>query len=165
MGRLRLARSSLGRRLPSPMGRLRLARSSLGRRLPSPMGRLRLARSSLGRRLPSRTGRLRLARSSLGRRLPAASGSDPSCSGTNLRAVLESLDAGAVRRWCAAGLDALRRHQVEIDELNVYPVPDGDTGTNLVLTVTSAWQALDAEADAGPATPVERVVRCMARGA
>jgi DAK2 domain fusion protein YloV len=79
--------------------------------------------------------------------------------------VLESLDAGAVRRWCAAGLDALRRHQVEIDELNVYPVPDGDTGTNLVLTVTSAWQALDAEADAGPATPVERVVRCMARGA
>jgi uncharacterized protein len=79
--------------------------------------------------------------------------------------VLESLDAGAVRRWCAAGLDALRRHQVEIDELNVYPVPDGDTGTNLVLTVTSAWQALDAEADAGPAASVERVVRCMARGA
>jgi uncharacterized protein len=76
--------------------------------------------------------------------------------------VLESLDAGAVRRWCAAGLDALRRHQVEIDELNVYPVPDGDTGTNLVLTVTSAWQALAAEADGAS---VERVVRCMARGA
>ena len=59
--------------------------------------------------------------------------------------MLDSLDAAAVRRWCAAGLAALRRHQVEIDQLNVYPVPDGDTGTNLVLTVTSAWQALVAE--------------------
>jgi uncharacterized protein len=77
--------------------------------------------------------------------------------------VLESLDANAVRRWCAAGLDALRRHQVEIDQLNVYPVPDGDTGTNLVLTVTSAWQALDDEEPDG--SHLERVVRCMARGA
>ncbi|HEX6501274.1 MAG TPA: DAK2 domain-containing protein [Micromonosporaceae bacterium] len=56
--------------------------------------------------------------------------------------MLDSLDAAAVRRWCAAGLEALRRHQREIDELNVYPVPDGDTGTNLVLTVTSAYRAL-----------------------
>ncbi len=40
------------------------------------------------------------------------------------------------------GLDALRRHRAEIDELNVYPVPDGDTGTNLVLTLTAAWEAI-----------------------
>jgi hypothetical protein len=33
-----------------------------------------------------------------------------------------------LRRRCEAGLAALRRHQREIDELNVYPVPDGDTG-------------------------------------
>ena len=50
--------------------------------------------------------------------------------------------AGAPPAWTA-----LRRHQAEIDELNVYPVPDGDTGTNLVLTVTSAWEALAAEPD------------------
>jgi DAK2 domain fusion protein YloV len=92
--------------------------------------------------------------------------------------VLDSLDAAAVRRWCAVGLDALRRHQVEIDELNVYPVPDGDTGTNLVLTVTSAWQALVAEPDelapvgsdlvGEPEDEIARlgrVLRCMARGA
>ncbi|MBO0870074.1 MAG: Dak phosphatase, partial [Micromonosporaceae bacterium] len=54
----------------------------------------------------------------------------------------ESLDAAAVRDWCAAGLDALRRHQREIDELNVYPVPDGDTGTNLALTFAAAAHAL-----------------------
>jgi uncharacterized protein len=76
--------------------------------------------------------------------------------------VLASLDAAAVRRWCAAGLDGLRRHRVEIDELNVYPVPDGDTGTNLVLTITSAAQALAAEPE--PAA-LGRVLRCMARGA
>jgi DAK2 domain fusion protein YloV len=76
--------------------------------------------------------------------------------------VLDSLDAAAVRRWCAVGLDALRRHQAEIDELNVYPVPDGDTGTNLVLTLTSAWEAVASEVDVdGPAPVLQR----MARGA
>jgi DAK2 domain fusion protein YloV len=84
--------------------------------------------------------------------------------------VLDSLDATAVRRWCAAGLAALRRHQAEIDQLNVFPVPDGDTGTNLVLTLTSAWQALAAEPETLEPPEVEiarlaRVLRCMARGA
>ena len=82
--------------------------------------------------------------------------------------MLDSLDAAAVRRWCAGGLAALRRHQGEIDELNVYPVPDGDTGTNLVLTLTSAQQALAGARHAPPrATPTAhgRVLRLMARGA
>ncbi|BFU42825.1 DAK2 domain-containing protein [Krasilnikovia sp. MM14-A1004] len=56
--------------------------------------------------------------------------------------MLDTLDDAAVRRWCGGGLAALRAHQHEIDELNVYPVPDGDTGTNLVLTLASAQQAL-----------------------
>jgi DAK2 domain fusion protein YloV len=58
--------------------------------------------------------------------------------------VLDVLDAVAVRRWCAAGLDGLRRHQQEIDDLNVYPVPDSDTGTNLVLTFAAAHEAVAA---------------------
>ncbi|WP_239165983.1 DAK2 domain-containing protein, partial [Actinoplanes italicus] len=58
--------------------------------------------------------------------------------------MLETLDAAAVRRWCDGGLEALRAHQREIDDLNVYPVPDGDTGTNLVLTLTAAREALTA---------------------
>ncbi|GAA1900109.1 hypothetical protein GCM10009687_81730 [Asanoa iriomotensis] len=80
--------------------------------------------------------------------------------------MLESLDATALRRWCAGALAGLRRHQSEIDELNVYPVPDGDTGTNLVLTLTSANEALvfDAVADNEP-TPHGQVLRLMARGA
>ncbi|WP_213455227.1 DAK2 domain-containing protein, partial [Rhizomonospora bruguierae] len=81
--------------------------------------------------------------------------------------MLETLDAAAVRRWCAAGLAALRRHQVEIDRLNVFPVPDGDTGTNLVLTLGSAHEALRALGAAegrAPGTAAE-ALRSMARGA
>ena len=80
--------------------------------------------------------------------------------------MLDSLDAAAVRTWCATGLAALRRHQREIDQLNVYPVPDGDTGTNLVLTVTSAHQALDAGSeDAGPGPALRRMARGALMGA
>jgi DAK2 domain fusion protein YloV len=43
-------------------------------------------------------------------------------------------------RAAAASLDANRRR---IDDLNVYPVPDGDTGTNLTLTVKAALDALE----------------------
>ncbi|MFF3856635.1 DAK2 domain-containing protein [Micromonospora sp. NPDC002575] len=82
--------------------------------------------------------------------------------------MLDTLDAAAVRRWCAGGLAALRRHQGEIDDLNVYPVPDGDTGTNLVLTLTSAQQALAMDLatlpDGGP-TAHGHALRLMARGA
>ncbi|MEU4676014.1 DAK2 domain-containing protein [Micromonospora sp. NPDC023737] len=82
--------------------------------------------------------------------------------------MLDTLDAAAVRRWCADGLAALKRHQTEIDQLNVYPVPDGDTGTNMVLTLTSAQQALAMDLDTlpdGEATPHGHALRLMARGA
>ena len=61
--------------------------------------------------------------------------------------MLDSLDGDAVRRWCATGLAGLRRHQHEIDQLNVYPVPDGDTGTNLVLTLAAAADHLQGAPD------------------
>ncbi|HEU5032879.1 MAG TPA: DAK2 domain-containing protein [Spirillospora sp.] len=54
------------------------------------------------------------------------------------------LDAVSVRRWCRLAADALGRTRGEIDALNVFPVPDGDTGTNLHLTVLAAADAADA---------------------
>ncbi|MBD2895807.1 hypothetical protein amrb99_47490 [Actinomadura sp. RB99] len=54
------------------------------------------------------------------------------------------LDAASVRRWCRLAADALGRTRGEIDALNVFPVPDGDTGTNLHLTVLAAAEAADA---------------------
>lgn len=55
-----------------------------------------------------------------------------------------SLDASAVRAWCRLSLQALGRAREEIDAINVYPVADGDTGTNLYLTVESAAQSVEA---------------------
>ena len=52
-------------------------------------------------------------------------------------------DLEAVRRLAgptAAAIEASRRR---IDDLNVYPVPDGDTGTNLTLTVRAVLEALE----------------------
>ncbi|MCO6011283.1 DAK2 domain-containing protein [Actinoallomurus purpureus] len=55
----------------------------------------------------------------------------------------EVLDAAAVRRWCRLAADALGRTRAGIDALNVFPVPDGDTGTNLHLTLLAAAERLD----------------------
>ncbi|MFG2634817.1 DAK2 domain-containing protein [Streptomyces sp. NPDC048362] len=54
------------------------------------------------------------------------------------------LDALAVRTWCSLALRALGRAREEIDAINVYPVADGDTGTNLYLTLESAATAVEA---------------------
>ncbi len=42
-----------------------------------------------------------------------------------------------------AALAALEANRRRIDDLNVYPVPDGDTGTNLTLTVRAVVEALE----------------------
>lgn len=76
--------------------------------------------------------------------------------------MLEHLDAAGIRRWADLGLEALGRHRAEIDALNVFPVPDGDTGTNLFLTFESASAAL---AEAGAGLDLRDTVRTFAHGA
>jgi len=49
-----------------------------------------------------------------------------------------------VRTLARGALDSLELSRERIDDLNVYPVPDGDTGTNLTLTVRGLVEALDA---------------------
>jgi DAK2 domain fusion protein YloV len=66
--------------------------------------------------------------------------------------LLEQLDGAALRRWCSAGLAALTAARDEIDDLNVYPVPDGDTGTNLQLTLAAVVEAVTAAPADLPAT-------------
>jgi uncharacterized protein len=54
---------------------------------------------------------------------------------------LERLNARAARRWAVATRTAFAAHRAELDDLNVFPVPDGDTGTNLYITLDSALEA------------------------
>jgi DAK2 domain fusion protein YloV len=56
--------------------------------------------------------------------------------------VLEAIDARAARRWALAALAALGEAREQIDAVNVFPVADGDTGTNLYLTLESAAEAV-----------------------
>ncbi|MEU6356075.1 DAK2 domain-containing protein [Streptomyces sp. NPDC047072] len=76
-------------------------------------------------------------------------------------------DALAVRTWCGLALRALGRAREEIDAINVYPVADGDTGTNLYLTMESAATAVDAvfEAYAADGPALSDAARAMAHGA
>jgi DAK2 domain fusion protein YloV len=67
-------------------------------------------------------------------------------------AVLERLGAAELRSVVRGYRDALRSHQAAINRLNVYPVPDGDTGTNMALTLESVCQELDAAPDDLPGT-------------
>ena len=39
-----------------------------------------------------------------------------------------------------AGMTWLRTNQETVNSLNVFPIPDGDTGTNMCLTMQSAWE-------------------------
>src|SRR3989442_5308034 len=61
----------------------------------------------------------------------------------------DALDLPTLRRAMRIYAEALRTHREELDSLNVYPVPDGDTGTNMLLTQTAVVDALEATAEGG----------------
>ncbi|WP_282694116.1 DAK2 domain-containing protein [Streptomyces sp. CC208A] len=80
------------------------------------------------------------------------------------------LDAEAVRAWSARTAGALGRERAAIDAINVFPVADGDTGTNLYLTAQAAHEAVEAvftaPGAAGDSAPdTADAVRAMAHGA
>lgn len=51
-------------------------------------------------------------------------------------------DGQAYKKLIEAGLTWLRTNQQSVNALNVFPVPDGDTGTNMVLTMQSAYDEI-----------------------
>ena len=56
---------------------------------------------------------------------------------------LEALTSQDLSQTVSAFRDALRTHQDELNRLNVYPVPDGDTGTNMALTLEAVCSELE----------------------
>jgi uncharacterized protein len=75
--------------------------------------------------------------------------------------VLQKLAPTDLRRIVSTYRDALRAHQEELNALNVYPVPDGDTGTNMALTLESVVGELDASPEA---VPMEQVCEAIRHG-
>jgi fatty acid kinase len=74
-------------------------------------------------------------------------------------------DHDAVLALARAALNALERNRRRLDDLNVYPVPDGDTGTNLTLTVRAVVEALEDGGDGDRAAIARFVARAALLGA
>ncbi len=72
------------------------------------------------------------------------------------------LDASTLRDWAHTAVGDLITHTDEINRLNVFPVADADTGTNMLFTMRSAWAQADALAESHD---VAQVAAALARGA
>lgn len=56
---------------------------------------------------------------------------------------LEMIDGNLLKQLITSGTSSLYSHKTEVDALNVFPVPDGDTGTNMYLTFQAALRELN----------------------
>lgn len=69
------------------------------------------------------------------------------------------------RELSRAALENLEANRRRIDDLNVYPVPDGDTGTNLTLTARAIVEALEASTASGHEAVAKELSRAALMGA
>jgi DAK2 domain fusion protein YloV len=74
-------------------------------------------------------------------------------------------ELGELRRLVRAAAAALEASRQRIDDLNVYPVPDGDTGTNMVLTVRAVLDVLEELGTAERPAIVRALTRAALMGA
>ena len=74
---------------------------------------------------------------------------------------IQKFDARAVKYCFLAGAENLSANQELINELNVFPVPDGDTGTNMTMTITSAANEVAALSDS---CTMEQVCKAISMG-
>ena len=56
---------------------------------------------------------------------------------------ITKIDSIALREMYASGAALLTQNRENVDALNVFPVPDGDTGTNMSMTISAAKRELE----------------------
>ena len=78
---------------------------------------------------------------------------------------LEQIDAQSLKSAFITGAKSLEAKKEWINELNVFPVPDGDTGTNMTMTIMSAAKSLAAEESDDIATLCKAIAQGSLRGA
>ena len=77
-----------------------------------------------------------------------------------------SINGQLLRDAVISGANNVRNKRVEVDELNVFPVPDGDTGTNMSMTIGNAIGELSNIPDGAPVGEVaKKAASAMLRGA
>ena len=73
----------------------------------------------------------------------------------------KTINCSTFRKMVLVGAKMLENNRAKVDALNVFPVPDGDTGTNMSLTIQSAVKELSACASGN----FSEVCDCVAKGA
>lgn len=73
---------------------------------------------------------------------------------------MKNLDGISLRDALVSGANNLYNHYQEVDALNVFPVPDGDTGMNMNLTVTSGCKEIEEKEDSN----IYEIAKAFARG-
>ena len=73
---------------------------------------------------------------------------------------VNTIDASLLRKCFLAGAKNLEIKKEWINELNVFPVPDGDTGTNMTLTIMSAAN----EVSALPEADIDQIAKAISSG-
>src|SRR5699024_2956544 len=80
-----------------------------------------------------------------------------------------TLDAHGVLTWARRCVELLAEHREEINSLNVFPVPDSDTGTNLLYTMRAAVDRAEGEeawiTEGGGTAGAREIAVALGRGA
>jgi len=71
------------------------------------------------------------------------------------------INGGGLKALLEAGMIWLKTNQQVVNSLNVFPVPDGDTGTNMLLTMQAAFD----EVESSPSENIGQIAHSIARGA
>ena len=71
----------------------------------------------------------------------------------------------ALKNAFISGANHIQNHQKDVDALNVFPVPDGDTGTNMSMTIGAAVRELQILSDADVAAVSSKAAQALLRGA
>ena len=73
---------------------------------------------------------------------------------------MKYIDGNMLKQMIISGANNLFNHYPEVDALNVFPVPDGDTGTNMNLTISSGAKEIRNRLD----TDVYDIAKSFSKG-
>lgn len=79
--------------------------------------------------------------------------------------IINTIDGKLLAAMIISGANNLYNHKDEVDELNVFPVPDGDTGTNMSLTINAVSAELSSNTELSLTKVADRISYAALRGA
>ena len=75
------------------------------------------------------------------------------------------LNGEILKKAVISGANNISAQKNQINDLNIFPVPDGDTGTNMSMTIMAAAKALDECESNNAGEAAQKVASAMLRGA